>query len=101
MNDKRRSIAPSTTTQERVEQGFEGLLPEEEKAMRMLHGLSEEGDHELQFAVGADAETRLKLAMIEKELIEAFSRTPAPLLDLEDRHLEAKSKIIDALKAKS
>ena len=100
MNEKRRNILPGVLTEERVDQGFDGLLPEEEKALRMLHGLSEDGDRALSFAVGADHETKLKLAMIEQELIQAFSRTAGPLLDLEDRHLEAKSKIIDALKGK-
>jgi hypothetical protein len=100
LNDKRRSVLPGVLTEERVETGFEGLLPEEEKALRMLHGLSEDGDSPLAFAVGADMETRLKLAMIEQDLLKAFARTDAPHLDLEDRHLEAKSKIIEKLKGK-
>ncbi len=66
----------TTSTETRPEsdgQDFDVLTPQEEKVLRMLHGLSESGEHELKFALGADADVKLKLAMMERELQELFS----------------------------
>jgi hypothetical protein len=93
------STAPSTTvTEERQETNFEGLAPEEEKALRMLHGLTEKDDHELKFALGASEETRLKLAMMEKHLLDAFQWGELSTFEISDQHVEAKAKIIDKLR---
>lgn len=92
------STSTSVTESERQSQGLEALTPEEEKALRMLHGMSEGDDHILKFALGADEETRLKLAMMEKFHLEAFERAPAPDLHLDDSHIEAKAKIIEKLR---
>ncbi|MFU8805656.1 MAG: hypothetical protein ACNA8W_17720, partial [Bradymonadaceae bacterium] len=48
-----------------------------EKALRMLHGLTEGDEHELKFAIGASEETRQRLAMMEKHIIEAMASEPA------------------------
>ena len=89
-------VAP-TTVIERT-QDLAALTPEEEKALRMAHGLTERDDHILSFALGADQDTRLKLAMMEKQLIEAFKKSPGPDLQLEEQHMDAKARIIDRLK---
>lgn len=60
------------TSAEAEEQDNEVLTPLEEKVVRMLRGLSEDGQHELKFALGADEDARLRLAMMEKYLIELF-----------------------------
>lgn len=90
------SKAP-TTVSERT-QSFEGLSPIEEKSLRMLHGLSEGDDHELKFALGANDETRLKLAMMEKHLLDAFQWGELTTFDIGEQHVEAKAKIIDRLR---
>jgi hypothetical protein len=48
------------------------LTPEEDKVIRMLYGKSLGGQEALEFAPGADMETRLKLAMIEAHLLNLF-----------------------------
>lgn len=53
-------------------EGLEVLLPEEEKVLRMRHGLSEDDSHVLQYAVGASDESKAKLALIEEALLSAF-----------------------------
>ena len=66
----------TTTTETReatATPDFDVLTPEEEKVLRMLHGLSEENTHLLKFALGADEEVRLRLAMMEKYLVELFA----------------------------
>ena len=99
MTDEKKSYgskAPTTVSEQT--QNFEGLSPIEEKALRMLHGLSEGDDHQLKFALGADDETRLKLAMIEKHLLDAFQWGELTTFDIADQHVEAKAKIIDRLR---
>jgi hypothetical protein len=83
--DKRRDETDRSTVtvrepQEVEEDAFEGLTPEEERVLRLLRGLSEDESHRLKFALGANEETRLKLAMIEKHLLEVFE---AEILDEE------------------
>lgn len=48
---------------------LQALTPQEEKVLRMAYGMSEDDSRALQFGLGADEETRLKLAMIEGQLL--------------------------------
>ena len=73
----------------------------EEKAIRMLHGLTEEPEALLQFALGANEEAQMKLALMEENLLNAFAKATPPELKLDEAHLEAKSKIISALRGES
>ncbi len=101
MTDEKNSYGSkaSTTVSEQTQtQSLEGLSPIEEKALRMLHGLSEGDQHELKFALGANDETRLKLAMIEKHLLDAFQWGELTTFDIGEQHVEAKAKIIDRLR---
>jgi len=72
----------------------------------MHHGLSEGDDHVLKFGVGANEDTRVKLAMIEQFLIESMKAQPiqgSVMID-EDVELvdsEAKQSIIARLLDKS
>lgn len=90
------SAAPSTVTEHT--QTLDELSPMEEKALRMLHGLSEDDDHQLKFALGANEETRLKLAMMEKHLLDAFQWGELTTFDIGEEHVQAKAKIIDRLR---
>lgn len=63
----------SSQTSEAQEAGGDGTLsPLEEKVVRMRYGKSLKGQEALDFAPGASLETRLKLALIEASLLEAF-----------------------------
>lgn len=107
-DDSKRDRRTATTTEtDRDEESTEDVLtPQEEKVVRARHGLAEEGDHELEFALGADEETRAKLANLEKFLVEAFeeretgkvyfSDVDAAEVAAEDE--EAKRQIVDTLK---
>lgn len=66
------TVTTTETQQETVAPGFDVLTTEEEKVLRMLHGLSEDDKHRLKFALGADEELQLRLAMMEKYLVELF-----------------------------
>lgn len=77
-HDNKRQTSTSVTTTTSTETVRHGqdlgvLTPEEEKVLRMLHGLSEEDTHELKFALGADKELRARLALLESYLLELFS----------------------------
>ncbi|RAL22154.1 hypothetical protein DL240_09875 [Lujinxingia litoralis] len=75
-NQQRGSVVTTTeTARSKSDTRLDVLSPQEEKVLRMLHGLSEEDSHELKFALGADEETRLKLAMMERDLHEALAPT--------------------------
>lgn len=70
-----RNTSTVTTTQtqhETVTPDLDVLTPQEEKVLRMLHGLSEENKYELKFALGADEELQFRLAKMEKYLVELF-----------------------------
>lgn len=71
----KRSLGTTTTEQAQENDGasLEALTPREEKVLRMLHGMSEDDSRKLQFALGADEETRMKLAMIEDQLLAFIS----------------------------
>lgn len=92
---KQQSQAPTTVIER---EDLSTLTPEEEKTLRMAHGLTEADDHVLSFALGASEDTRLKLALMEKELMMAFQRAPGPDLQLEEHHIDAKARIIDQLR---
>ena len=92
------SKVSTTVTTEHTAATFEGLTPVEEKALRMLHGLSEPDDHELKFALGANEDARLKLAMMEKHLLDAFQWGELTTFEISEAHVEAKAKIIDRLR---
>lgn len=73
------TITTTTTTEREAMPGGQSLdilSPQEEKVLRMHHGLSEGDDHVLKFGVGASEETRVKLAMIEQFLIESMKAAP-------------------------
>ena len=74
------------------------LTAEEERVLRMRHGLTEPGDHELAFAVGANEEARLQLAMLEKHLLENFQWGELDTLTIDEEHIDAKQKIISKLR---
>ena len=74
-NEKERSASVTTATEEaRTETGasLEALTPQEEKLIRMLHGMSEDDSRTLQFGLGASVEAEMKLAMIERQLIDTM-----------------------------
>lgn len=71
-NEREQRSWGTTTTEQAQDNGeasLEALTPREEKVLRMLHGMSEDDSRKLQFALGADEETRMKLAMIEDQLL--------------------------------
>ena len=55
------------------------LTAEEEKVIRMLHGRSLAGHEALEFAPGATMETRMRLALIEANLLDAFEAAPVEM----------------------
>lgn len=76
-NEKKKVSSVSTITEdarEQTETSLEMLTPVEEKAIRMLHGLSEEDNRALEFGLGASTEARMKLAMIEKQMIDCLAK---------------------------
>jgi hypothetical protein len=72
------SVSDATTTEVEnadavdVEGNEPELSPEEEKVIRMLYGKSLDGQEALKFAPGASADAVLKLAMIERYLLDLF-----------------------------
>lgn len=105
-NDTPKSTETTTRTTTETEGTEDVLTPLEEKVIRARHGLDEDGDHELQFGLGADEETKQALARLESFLVDAFQERetsrgddehffPANRVDADDN--DAKQKIIDAL----
>ena len=77
-NQSKKNKASSVTTttgeaREEAETSLEALTPQEEKVVRMLHGLSEDDSRALQFALGAGAEAKMKLAMIEQQMVDTMA----------------------------
>lgn len=70
------------------------LTPEEEKVIRMLHGKGLKGHEVLEFAPGASMETKLRLALIEANLLEAFDAEP---LEIDPDNGSPRSVIADEL----
>lgn len=91
MTDKKTIFTTTTTTCTEVEpateQSLDVLTPQEEKVLRMIHGLSEPGTHVLKFGLGASEETRLQLAALEMFLVQnmrgpkAVAQASSPLLN--------------------
>lgn len=96
--EKKYTTTTTTTTIEtqtpKVQDAAEGLTPTEEKAIRMLHGLTEEKSQTLQFALGANETSLAQLAMMESQLLDLFGRNEK----IDATHVDAKARIIDALK---
>jgi hypothetical protein len=96
--DKRHLQGRTSTVTEETETNFEALTPEEEKVLRMRHGLSEDDNHSLKFALGANEEAQAKLAMMEKNLVDAFQWGETTRFEVTEDHIEAKAKIIEKLR---
>ena len=94
MTEKKYTTTVTEETTQTQTQTSEGLSPTEEKVVRMLHGLTEEGSATLEFALGANEEAIAQLALMENHLLNVFGRTDKT----EPEHLDAKARIIDALK---
>jgi cell wall assembly regulator SMI1 len=76
-NEKNQKTSVTTTTEETREQSeasLDALTPQEEKVVRMIHGLSEEDSRALQFALGASDDAQMKIAMIEQQLVETMAK---------------------------
>ena len=78
-DDKRNQsvLTPTVTETELGGQDFGALTPEEERVLRMRHGLTEGPEHMLSFAVGANEETMLKLAASAERSAKSHSREVA------------------------
>ena len=92
---ERSDAETSTETQEATstDAGFK-LTPLEEKVIRMRYGKSLKGQEALEFAAGASLETRLKLALIESHLLEAFQ---ADALDPDPKTGNPRTVLADAM----
>lgn len=99
MTDEKRNQSRQVTETTAPETSLDVLTPEEEKVLRMRNGLSEPDDHALSFALGASEETKARLALMEKYLIELFQYETETTMDAS--YIDAKSRIIDRLGDKS
>jgi len=107
-DDESREPGTSTRTETEVEEGTseEVLTPEEEKVVRARHGLAEEGDHELEFALGASEEAAEKIANLERFLLETFRDRETGKVyfsdvdpeDVSEGNEDAKRQIVEALR---
>lgn len=104
MTDKKKDLRTTGTMTVTEEQHSSSedlgvLTPEEEKVVRMRHGLGEDGDHELKFGLGADEEALAKLANLEKFLVEKFRKTERleGVFNGTEVDIEAKRKIVHKL----
>jgi hypothetical protein len=102
-DEKRDQQSTATTTVTEEAEGradLDVLTPEEEKVVRMRHGLAEDEDHELKYGLGADEEVMAKLANLEKFLVDKFARTEKleGVFDGDHVDSEAKRMIIHKLK---
>lgn len=77
--DKKERRAGSTVTLSesaaRADLKMDVLTTEEEHVLRMRHGLGEGDEYELKFGLGANEEALLKLANLERFLLEKFATT--------------------------
>ncbi|MBN1946467.1 MAG: hypothetical protein JW797_12400 [Bradymonadales bacterium] len=71
------------------------LTAEEERVVRMIHGLSEEDDHELAFVSASDPEVNTRLQLMEAILL-AEMHGGGPMAG--QRDLTPKEKILSHLK---
>ncbi len=108
-DNSRETTQTQTRTRTQDENGAEEaeasfLTPEEERVVRARHGLSEDDDHELNFALGADEETEARLEELEQFLVRAFDDRkeegqqyfPESIEALEQQG--AKASIVEALR---
>lgn len=99
-----RTTTTTTETSEQIKKDDDLLSPTEEKAVRMVHGLAEGDEHELQFGLGANEEAMAKLANLEKFLVEKFQGETRQIDGVFDKNLDdndAKRMIIDRLSESS
>lgn len=105
-DDQKQERGTATTTRTDTGETSEDVLTtEEERVVRARHGLSEEDDHELKFALGASEEAKAKMAKLESFLLEAFQEREKGKVYFSDVEAEdvaaddpeAKNKIVDAL----
>ena len=80
MTDKknqRRGLKTTTLTESapRAQADMDALTPQEERVVRLRHGLGEGDDYALKFGLGASEETLMKLANLERFLVEKFAHT--------------------------
>ena len=87
----------ATQTVEQVREALNrpGLTQEEENVLRMRMGIGEPGSHELEFRGQNHPETRAKLAMLERTLLEAMRRRPDPNAP---EYAERRARILQKLK---
>jgi hypothetical protein len=107
-NDEQRERGTATTTETEGdgEATDEVLTPEEEKVVRARHGLAEDGDHELEFALGASEQAEEKLANLESFLLGAFQERESGTVyfsdvdpdDVSEGDEDAKRQIVEALR---
>ena len=73
-------VTRTTDTKERMRETLAKakLTQEEENVLRMRHGVSEPGGHRLETRGQDNPETRAKLALLEKSIIDAMRRRPDP-----------------------
>lgn len=91
-SDEQKKSSVTTTTEEAGDDtkgALRGLTPTEEKVVRMLEGLGEDGDRRLEFGLGADEQSRLKLALIEHQLSETIIGEATPVDGDDDRQSPA------------
>lgn len=89
-NDRLESVTTTTEgARDEAETSMETLTPQEEKLIRMLHGLSEDDSRSLEFGLGASVDTEMKLALIERQLIDTMSTEGAGANDGERRQSPA------------
>ncbi len=96
-----RSTGTVTVTQKarRGGEDMDVLTPEEERVVRMRHGLAEDDEYEPKFGLGANEEALAKLANLEKFLVEKFTATEKleGVFDGATVDVEAKRMIIHKL----
>ena len=90
--DKKTRLGSTTVT--KTETTTKVLQPEEERVIRMLHGLGEPDDAELQFVETKDKEVNTRLKMLEAVLLAQMHG----LGPLADESGEKKEKILTHLR---
>lgn len=69
MTDKKRTTQTSTDVVTRRVTSDAKLTAEEERVVRMIHGLGEGDDHELEFQTSPDDEVNARLRLLEATLL--------------------------------
>jgi hypothetical protein len=96
-----RNAGTTTVTQDapQTDLDMDLLTAEEERVVRMRHGLAEDDDYQPKFGLGASDDTLAQLANLEMFLVEKFARTAEldGAFDGARVDVEAKHMIIQAL----